>query len=425
MSLRLECVTCVRKILEEHVFFKACKQNFRPQDLPFANFLILTALRRKAVLDKVFAKLIRKKIPHKNRILNDVLLLGATEILYMKTPDFAVINEYVQIAKRLTDRFAAGMVNAVLRQIAAQKDVLKNGVCFPASFKQMLEKDYDTAQLKRMEEMLLFEAPVDLTVTDNPLSWKNQSDIIVFENGTVRLTDTQKNVTHMEGFDEGGWFVQDLAASLPVGLLGDVQNKKVLDLCAAPGGKTAQLLARGAIVKALDVSSERLKTLQDNIERLKLKQNLKIECADAVDFLENNSEMFDVILLDAPCSATGTYRKHPEVLYLKTTEDVAGRLMLQKKLLNAAASHVHPGGILVYCTCSLAKDEGEGQVEAFLKTHSDFVLEPLQVSRLKKYEAKTVAPYLFDKQVLRTLPYDMKECGGMDGFFAAFLKRRM
>ncbi|MBR2299373.1 MAG: methyltransferase domain-containing protein [Alphaproteobacteria bacterium] len=421
MSLRLQCVLTLKKILEEKVFFNALKSDFNVQDTAFANKLILTSLRRKTVIENLLKTYLSKKIPQKNKILEYVLLLGATEILYMDTPDYAAINEYVEISKKLVGKFSANMVNAVLRKIPSHREEMKNKASFPFAFEQILKQDYSKEQIALMEQMLLSEPPLDITAKENPQVSAQKLNGTLFENGTIRLHHIKANIASIDGYEEGFWWVQDLAASLPVCLSENLKDKKVLDLCAAPGGKTAQFLSKGAIVTALDISQERLKTLKENMARLKLEQNLTILCADGVEYLKGTTDSFDFILLDAPCSATGTFRKHPEVLHFKTTDDVKALLSVQQALLSEASKHLQKDGRLVYCTCSLAKKEGEAQIKKFLSEHPDFELKPLKLQNLKITEGEILDKAIIDKQVLRTLPYHMKNQGGMDGFFAAIL----
>ena len=421
--LRFECVKALRKILEAKVFFAALKNDFAPKDAAFANFLILTALRRKSVIEKLLKTLIYKKIANKNKILEYILLSGATEILYMDTPDYAAINEYVQIAKHQTDKFSAGMVNAVLRKVICHKDEMKDAAEFSKDFRDMLRKDYDEQEIKKMERMLLVPASTDLSVKSEPEILARKNEGLLFENGTVRLTNQKKNIAFLAGYEEGDLWVQDLAASLPVCFLENLRGKKVLDLCAAPGGKTAQLAAKGAMVTAVDINPDRVKTLRENMKRLRFEQQVTIVCEDALTYLQNSSDMFDFVLLDAPCSATGTYRKHPEVLHLKTQDDVLRQIDLQDALLDAAAKHVAKNGVLLYCTCSLLKAEGESRVEKFLNNQLDFKTEAFDYNKLKIYDAKNIDERIIDKKFLRTLPYYMETEGGMDGFFAACLRR--
>jgi len=215
--------------------------------------------------------------------------------------------------------------------------------------------------------------------------------------------------------EAGEWWAQDIAASLPVKILGDIKGLRVLDMCAAPGGKTLQLATGGAEVTALDRSEDRMVRVRENLERTKLEANVIV--ADATDWVPETAD-FDIVLLDAPCSATGTMRRHPDVLYNKTASDVAKLVKIQDKLLAAAALLVKPGGTLIYCTCSLQPDEGEARIEKFLKNWTDFRLNPiLTIKGLDAVKANE------SKGCLRSLPHFLGEKGGMDGFFIARLIR--
>ena len=422
MTIRRQCVEILKQILEQSLFFNALKSQINDKDLPFANMLILTALRNLVSIREVLQKYLAKKIPNKNKAAYYALVLALTEIAYLKTPDYAVINEYVNITKKTTDKFTANMVNAVLRRISSEKENLNtlfNTPHFPQNFQNILRKDYTLEQILNMEKMLSVEPPLDLTINGNKEEIAERLNGVLLPNGSIRLNKINTKISELYGFKEGLWWVQDFAASLPIFLLKNVKGKKVLDLCAAPGGKTAQLLARGAKVTALDVDKERMVRLKNNIKRLNLEQNLQTEVADALEFLAHSNEVFDIIVLDAPCSATGTFRRHPEVLHIKTTDDVKNALVLQEKMLDAVSSHMAKDGILLYCTCSIAKDEGEKQIKRFLERHPKFELLPFEDKELKVVEEKII-----DNGVLRTLPYYMKEKGGMDAFFAARLQKK-
>ena len=424
--LRKQCVEILYQTVEKRQPLSAVKALFEKKDLPFANMLLLTTLRRMEILRQILEKFLHKKIPEKNKEIYYCLLLGASEILYLNTPAYAVINEYVNIAKKKANRFVAGMVNAVLRQISKQKENLNTvfkETLLPDNFLQILTVDYTKEQIKKIKASLDLMPPTDITTKENPLLWAQKLNGVLFSNGTIRLAKSDK-ISEMEGFEQGQWWVQDLAASLPVLLLGNVKNKKVLDLCAAPGGKTAQLLAAGAKVTALDVDATRMEKLRENIKRLQLEENLTTVVSDAVSFLDNCQEFFEIIIVDAPCSATGTFRRHPEVLYNKSLNDVKGQSGLQKVFLQKAAGRLLTGGKILYCTCSIAKEEGEYQIESFLNENPDFVLCAADIKLLWRYEGIKLDENIIDKGVLRTLPYYMENAGGMDAFFAACLEKK-
>ncbi len=423
MSIRLQCIQILKKILEDGVFFNSLKEQIANKDKPFANHLILTSLRRKSVIDETLEKYLKKPIAKKDSILKYILLLGATELLYCDTPNYAVINEYVDIAKRQSGKFSSGMINAILHKILLEKPNISNRVTFPKNFLKILSQDYTADQIQKMESMLLIEPPLDLTAKNDASFVSEQTGGDLFENGTIRLNLHNKSVNTISGYDEGSWWVQDISASLPISSFLSLKNKKVLDVCAAPGGKTAQLLSKGAYVTALDISEDRLKRLTKNIHRLNLEKNLQTIAINALDFLAKQNQIFDIVLLDAPCSATGTFRRHPEVLHLKTVEDVKQQSLLQKQLLEAASSHIVQDGLLIYCTCSLAKTESENQINNFLERHKNFELISFSDDLFFYPNAKKIDAEIFDKKFLRTLPYHLKQYGGMDGFFAAILKR--
>jgi len=236
--------------------------------------------------------------------------------------------------------------------------------------------------------------------------------------GPIRLAEAGR-VTDLAGFDEGAWWVQDAAAALPARLLGEVRGKRVADLCAAPGGKTAALAASGAIVTAVDIAAARLKRVAENLRRLGLEAELV-----AADLLKwEPVQKFDAVLLDAPCSSTGTIRRHPDIPWLKQAADIVTLTALQAKMLDRAAAWVKPGGTLVYCTCSLEPEEGEAQVKPFLARHPDLSLAPIEPQ-----EIAGLTELITSAGTLRTLPChgfgDAPILRGMDGFFAARFVRR-
>ena len=413
MSERLQAAETLRRIKEEKIFFNALKTD---ETSAFINMLVLTVLRHLTGLEEILCRYLKSKIKNKDIILKYLLLCGSAEILYLNTPDYAAVNEYVRLAKKTSGQYAGGMLNAVLRRIAAEKP--KSDKVFPTTFKKILEKDYTPSEIQKMEVAALSEPPLDLSVKKNPALWAEKLGGILLESGTVRLQNLKTKITDLEGYAKGAWWVQDAASALPVKLLGDVKGLKTLDLCAAPGGKTAELLSAGALVTAVDLNPERMERLRQNIKRLGLEKNLKTFVSDGLDFLQNTTERFDIIVLDAPCSATGTFRRHPEVMHFKTLADVQAQAKIQESLLNAAATHLNKNGRLLYATCSLAKDEGERQIEKFLSQNPSFQLCPFAKT------FSTLEKNIFDNQVLRTLPYNMPDLGGMDGFFAACLQQK-
>jgi 16S rRNA (cytosine967-C5)-methyltransferase len=264
--------------------------------------------------------------------------------------------------------------------------------------------------------MMAQEPALDLSVKQDAASWAERLRGRVLPNGTVRML-AQGAVTLLPGFREGAWWVQDAAAALPATLLGDVRGLRVADLCAAPGGKTAQLAFAGARVTAVDRSAQRLTRLRENFTRL----GLAIETV-AADALEWQSEPFDAVLLDAPCSSTGTIRRHPDVPWIKGEADLAALTSLQTRLLDRAVELTRPGGTLVYCVCSLEPEEGEDQIAALLARDTRVSRKPIAPA-----DVAGVAEFISAAGDLRTLPTHWPDSeprwGGLDGFYGSRLLR--
>lgn len=395
-----------------------------PQEKAFVKRLILTALRRQEFLKKVINGYSQKPLPQKLAPVHFLILLGAVEILYFSTPEYAVVSSYVDIAKRTCGKYAGGFVNAVLRKICQNKQsILQTAepVFFPKAFRRILRDDYSPKQIAAIEKSALIEPPLDLTVKDSPAGWAEKLNGKLLPNGSVRLYAAGA-VNTLPGYDEGQWWVQDMASSLPAAALGNIAGKHILDLCAAPGGKTAQLLNAGAKVTALDVSSRRLRTMDENLRRLGFKTEKTI-CADAVEFLQNGGDAFDIILLDAPCSATGTLRRHPEIVHTRGLKDIEKSVAVQKKMLAAAAPRVAAGGLLLYAVCSLSKAEGEKQIRDFLASNPEFEIKPVDTAAITGQKPNALDDMFTPEGFLRCLPSYLTKDGGLDGFFIALLQK--
>jgi 16S rRNA (cytosine967-C5)-methyltransferase len=279
------------------------------------------------------------------------------------------------------------------------------------------EAAYGAQTARRIAEGSLAEPALDLTVRGDATGWAQRLGGVVLPTGSVRLA-ARGRIEELAGFAQGAWWVQDAAAAIPARMLGEVAGRRVADLCAAPGGKTAQLASAGARVTAVDLSPARLARLRENLARVQL----AAATVEADIETWRPAEPFDAVLLDAPCSATGTIRRHPDLPHVKSEADVAAQAAQQAKLLDAAAAFVAPGGRLVYCTCSLEPEEGPAQAEAFLARHPDFLRLPVD------WTALGVGPEMVDAEgALRTLPFHgvVQEgtTGGMDGFYAVLLGR--
>ena len=422
-EIRLQCAKTVQKILEEKVFFSELKNDIAEKELPFANMLILTSLRYQTALNAVLKKFVTKKIPHKHRLAEYLLKLAICELLFMDTAPYAVINQTVQNIKQSCDKFLGGLANAVLRRVMAQKEQLLKDIdeflLLPDSFLPLLA-GYSEQEIKKISESIKRTPPLDITVKSNHLEWQKKFAADLLANGTLRVYNAAK-IQSLPEYNSGEWWVQDVASSLPVAVAGDLQGKTVIDLCAAPGGKTAQLATKGAIVTAIDISENRAHTLKQNLHRLGF-DDVKVMVADALEYMQNSAEKYDAILLDAPCSATGTFRRHPEILHIKDINDVKEQAILQKQMLNLCSNILKKDGILIYSVCSICKLEGEKQIAEFLKEHKEYKRVEIDMKDISPY-GKWEDNLVNQNGEIRTLPYYSESQKGMDSFFICKMQR--
>ena len=338
----------------------------------------------------------------------------------MDTPDYAAINSYVELIKKNFDKYLAGFANAVLRKVVSSKEnpSPEKEEFFPPEFRKILNLDYNKKTVRKIEQTFISEPKLDISCKEDSSIWAQKLNATLLPLGSLRL-DNRGAINKLLGFKEGAWWVQDFAASLAAKTLGkELKGQQILDLCAAPGGKTAQLLSARANVTALDISENRLSRLKENISRLKLAQP-EILCADAVTYLNTlNTPIFDAVLLDAPCSATGTLRRHPELVHIKNLSDIEKQVSIQKQILSVVSKALKRGGTLVYCVCSLSKAEGEYQIISFLEQHPEFTIDPLT-----NFVPAEISEILTPEGFIRTLPYHLHRHGGADGFFIARLKK--
>jgi 16S rRNA (cytosine967-C5)-methyltransferase len=391
------------------------------RDRALVRMLVTKALRRLGTLRALVTALLEKPLPSDARYAEVLLLLGATQILFLDVKDHAAVDLSVELANRnKPSRRYAGLVNAVLRRIAREgKERIQSFDITIDTPQWRLDRwieNYGEAKTREIVTAHQNEPALDITVKENPQAWSEKLGGLVLPTGSIRIANAGL-VTELEGYEEGAWWVQDTAASLPAKLLGDVIGRRVADLCAAPGGKTAQLIAAGANVVAVDRSAPRLHRLAENLERLKL--SCEIVEADAAIW---QTEPFDAILLDAPCTATGTIRRNPDLPWQQRPEDLARLSALQAKLLDNAAKLLKPGGILVYATCSLEPEECGQQIENFLASNREMKRTPIT-----GVEVGGIEPLISECGDLRTLPCHLPNqeprLSGCDGFYAARLQR--
>ena len=390
------------------------------RDRGLVRAILVSALRHRVTIETLIAGRLDRPLPPNARTLSHVLHVALAQILFLDVPDSAAVDLAVEQAKAdpRTRRFAS-LVNAVLRGVAREKaDALCSTLASvndaPDWFAARLRDDYGSAEAQAIMSAHRLEPPIDFTVKSDPDRWAGAFGGIVLPTGSVRLARLDRAVSELPGYAEGEWWVQDAAASLPARLLGDVGGKVVADLCAAPGGKTAQLAQTGARVTAVDISANRLNRLATNLTRLKLDAETLV--ADLLAW--EPSTRFDAVLLDAPCSSTGTVRRHPDVPWTKSEADIEKLADLQARLLRCAAGFVKPGGVLVFSNCSLDRREGEDLVAQFLSEAVGVTLDPIRPD-----EIPGIASFVTAGGLLRTTPAGLRmetpELSGLDGFFAA------
>lgn len=385
------------------------------RDQALVRAILMTALRHRNAIAASIAARLGRPLPEGARHLDHVLHVAAAQILFLDVPDSAAVDLAVEEASDdPRSRRFAGLANAVLRRLAREKAEIAEAPEGPDWFRAALADAWGPDRAASIAAMHRIEAPIDLTVKADAALWAERLGGVVLPTGSVRLVSPDGAIAALPGFAEGAWWVQDAAAALPARLLGAIAGKRVADLCAAPGGKTAELASAGAIVTAVDISRSRLKRLAGNLARLGFAA-ATVE-ADLLGWTPD--EPFDAVLVDAPCSSTGTVRRHPDVPWTKTAADVTMLAGVQAKLIERAVHFVRPGGQIVFSNCSLLPEEGELLVEGILARHPALALDPVRVGEIDGAEE-----FVTGEGFLRTLP-DMwpmatPQTSGLDGFFAA------
>lgn len=394
-------------------------------DLPvrersFVRMLVTSTVRRLGQIDDLIRRAQDRPDALKSAVLQNVLRLGVTQLFFMVVPDHASVDTSVKLAERVGLERQKGFVNAVLRKLTREglkwlKAQDAGRLNTPDWLLKVWIADYGLKTAAEIAAAHLTEAPLDITVK-NPEDRAYLGNVLrasELNTGTLRRM-LGGSVKELEGFDDGRWWVQDAAAALAAQLLGAGRGTHVVDMCAAPGGKTLQLAAMGARVTALDRSAKRMKRLEENLIRMGLKDEVRIEIVDAGAWVPDAPVM--KILLDAPCSATGTIRRHPDIVHQKTPLDVQNLSVIQASLLRHAAGILAKGGVLVYCTCSLQKEEGERQIARFLEENPEFSRAKVTLEEIGGY-----GELIDENGDLRILPFHLAAQGGMDGFYIARL----
>ncbi|MDH6269362.1 16S rRNA (cytosine967-C5)-methyltransferase [Rhizobium sp. SG_E_25_P2] len=386
-------------------------------DKALVRAILNSGLRHLAWINAILDSYLQTPLPDGARHLRYVLAVAAAQILFLDVPDHSAVDLAVEQA-RLDPRSTrfANLVNALLRRLSREKDealarVAADVPIFPAWFQKRLIAAYGADVARKIGCNFITLPPLDLTVKTDPQGWAEKLGGAVLPTGSVRLTELHGAVTELQGFDAGDWWVQDAAAAIPAKLMGDISGKRVADLCAAPGGKTAQLVLAGGKVTAVEQSASRMKRLKGNLARLGFEADFVVSKLEDL----KPEELFDAILLDAPCSSTGTIRRHPDVVWTKSFDDVAKLASVQRRLLDAAFAMLAKGGRLVFANCSLDPIEGEELIEGFLRETPSARMRPVNPE-----EFPNIPTEIIRNGQIRTTP-DMMN--GVDGFYAAVIER--
>ncbi len=386
------------------------------RDRAFARLLIATTLRRLGQIDALIAACLERPLDRKAGRIQGILRLGVCQLVFLGVAPHAAVDGAVSLVGK--NRAFRGLVNAVLRRISREgAEIAKSQDAARLNTPGWLWRRWCAAHgepaTRAIAEVHLADPPLDFTVKGDPQAWAARLEATILPGGSLRRT-AGGAIEALEGYGEGAWWVQDAAAALPARLLGDVAGETVIDLCAAPGGKTAQLAASGARVIALDRDRDRLERLKANLGRTGLEA--EIIRADAAKWRPERPATH--VLLDAPCSATGTIRRHPDIPHLKKPGDIARLVDVQDRLLDAAAAMLAPGGTLVYCVCSLEPEEGPMRIAALLARNPGLARESVSAAL-----PDGLGELVTGDGELRSLPCHLADLGGLDGFYAARLRR--
>lgn len=432
-ATRRAALSVLRQVLDRHrpldEVLGGAVGPFEPRDRAFVHALVAATLRHRGRIDALLDRCITRPLPHKARPVRHVLRFGVAQLFVLDLPPHAAVSTAVELCAAAGQAGHTGLVNGVLRRLdregrawwAAQDGARLNT---PDWLWESWTAAYGAAQARAIAEAHQGPAPLDLTLRTpaEADAWAERLGGLRLPTGSVRLSPDHPLVTTLTGYDDGAWWVQDAAAALPARLLRAGPGMRVLDACAAPGGKTLQLAAAGAQVVARDRSAGRLARVSENLARTGLSATLEVADAGAPasDPAPGAADAppFDAVLLDAPCSATGTLRRHPDVLWLKRPQDVAALAATQTALLRRALDQVRPGGTVVYCVCSLQPEEGPEVVGSVLADDPRVSRVPVSADEIGGDPA-----WITPDGDLRTLPSHLPEVGGMDGFYAARLVR--
>jgi len=389
-----------------------------PRDRAFIRMLVTTVLRRRGQIDNILDEVLTKRPAGRSQDAIEILRLGVAQLLFLDTGSHAAVDSTVEQVRSLGFDRLTGLANAVMRRISREGGKLLDSTSLednlPPWIRQSWLDAYGEQRTRQTMELAMQPPQLDITPARDAPKWAESLGGTLIDNRTVRRA-FDGDPTQLDGFADGAWWIQDAAAALPASLFGKLKGRQVIDLCAAPGGKTAQLIAAGADVTAVDTSERRLRVLRRNLKRL----GMDATCVQADGRKYAPREKVDAVLIDAPCSATGTLRRRPDVLMHRTADDVATLARTQRELLQSASDWIKPGGCLICATCSLQHDEGEGVIDSIVQdSRLDLTIDPVTTQ-----QAGCFHPALTKNGTLRVVPADFAAMGGVDGFYIARLKK--
>jgi 16S rRNA (cytosine967-C5)-methyltransferase len=387
------------------------------RDRRFVQMLATTCLRRRGQLEKTIAPMMARRPFGAQENANIIMTMGAAQLLILKTEAHAAVDSTVELMREAGFDRLTGMANAVMRRLTREGEArfatttpIDN---LPDWLNSSWQAKYGADVTAALTALSMDVPPLDITPRGDASEWAERLDGKLINGVTIRR-EFDGDLTRLDGFAEGQWWVQDAAAALCATLFGDIAGKEVIDLCAAPGGKTAQLIAAGANVTAIDNGRKRIDRLRRNLTRLKMKANLVYGDGRT----HQPEQLVDHILLDAPCSATGTLRRRPDILGRRTPENISDLQAIQWDLATTALGWLKPGGTMIYATCSLQAEEGEDMIAAILDAaKGGFALDPITPEQAGEF-ARSIS----DQGTMRIIPSDYADIGGVDGFYIARLK---
>ena len=414
-------ITSKRRTFDDVLISHKGFNSLNTRDRAFAYNLVATTLRRLGQIDAIINERLERSLPRSANAALNALRLGLCQILFLNIQTHAAVNTSVEISGRRGPQKFKALVNGLLRSVAREgAETIASSHPEEQNVPDWLQlswnKSFNRETAKKITKTNLRNPPIDLTVRRDPDQWATKLDGKRIGKDTVRLARSVQ-IELVEGFKEGEWWVQDAAAALSAQILATGgPGRRVCDLCAAPGGKTIQLLSAGLDVTAVDKSKDRLILLQSNLKRLRLEA--RVINKDILDW--DPPEMFDAVLLDAPCSATGTIRRHPDIPHLKSSKDIPKLAKLQGELIDCAIKYTVPGGIVVYSVCSLEAEEGIDQVNKVLSRNSSIEIDRIRVNEIQDFEN-----CLTKEGCVQTTPAHLFDIGGVDGFFIARFRKKI